>query len=286
MVCALADAHGEVIDKIVVPTGDPAPTFAAICEFFRRAVGSDCALEGVGVASFGPVEIDPQSTDYGAIKKTPKLGWEGVNYREELAEFNTPVNIDTDVNGAALGEWIYGAGKGLTTVAYVTVGTGIGVGVLREGNSLAGFSHYEMGHIRPPQDKNKDPFPGICPFHGNCLEGLASGPAIIARWGASLSEITDPARQAAAIDLEAEYLSNLALTIIMAHMPDCIIFGGGVMKAPGLFGVLREKTVSLLGDYLAADWVSGDLSSYIVPPKLNDNAGITGALALARLNRV
>jgi fructokinase len=281
MVCALSDAGGAILEKAVIPTEHPEKSFEQIRRFLRGALGEGDSLSGIGVASFGPVDIDPASSTYGAIRKTPKPDWTGASFVEALSEFEAPIMVDTDVNGAALGEWLEGAGRGLATVAYVTVGTGIGVGVLNHGRSLAGFSHYEMGHIRVHRDPEIDPYPGRCPFHGDCLEGLACGPAIIDRWGAPLSEIADAETRTAAIDLEAGYLASLALTIVMTHMPDRIIFGGGVMKTPGLIDVLRKKTKHLIGGYLDAEQVGGDLSDYIVAPELGDNAGIKGAAAIA-----
>jgi fructokinase len=184
------------------------------------------------------------------------------------------------VNGAALGEWRRGAGKDLGTLAYVTVGTGIGAGILKNGRSLSGTAHFEMGHIYPPHDYETDPFPGRCPFHKDCLEGLASGPAIIDRWGITLSEM--PAGHPA-FALQAEYLAHLAVTIILTHMPERIIFGGSVMKAPGLMERLRAATRILLAGYLSGSPAGGDLVDYLVPPALGDHAGVTGALAMAEI---
>ncbi|MEL6258124.1 MAG: ROK family protein [Pseudomonadota bacterium] len=280
-VCALADVEGRFLAKTRIPTGDADQTFDAVRAFFRGAMDAGAALSGVGVAAFGPIDITPTSPNYGALLNTPKPGWRGANFVDALSDLGAPVRVDTDVNGAAIGEALAGAGRGLETLAYVTVGTGIGVGVLRDGRPCSGIGHYEMGHIRPHHDLAKDPYPGRCPFHSDCLEGLASGPAIAARWGAPLNELPDEVREAA-IALEAEYLGSLALTVMLTHMPDRLIFGGGVMKAPGLIQAVRAATRDLLGGYVSDRRVDGDLSSYISPPALGDDAGLVGAAALAR----
>jgi fructokinase len=187
--------------------------------------------------------------------------------------------VDTDVNGAALGEWESGAGQGCKTLAYTTIGTGVGCGVLREGKSLMGFSHYEGGHIGVAHDWAADPYAGFCPFHGACLEGLAAGPAIKARWGKSLSELASPKAE---IELIADYIAQLAVNLVLLHMPDRLIFGGGVMKAPGLIEALRRATERRLAGYIKAPQLDPGLSRYIVTPGLGDQAGVTGAIALGR----
>lgn len=278
-VCAIADTSGRLLEKVTVPTTTPAETFSAALHFFTQKARQGSVISGLGIATFGPVEIDPLASNYGSILKTPKPGWAGANFITTFSSLNAPVVIDTDVNGACLGELSEGAGRGCKTLAYVTVGTGIGVGVVKNSVSLSGIAHYELGHIRPPHDTKRDPFVGRCPFHGDCLEGLACGPAIFDRWGASLSELPSDHD---AHEIEAEYLSHLALTIIMAHMPERIIFGGGVMKTRGLIELVRIKTKSLLGGYIGVPVLAGDLAEYIVPPGLGDLAGVTGAINLAQ----
>lgn len=275
-VCAAGYSPDELIANETIPTTTPEETFAGAIAFFENIASDYQPAARIGVASFGPVDIDPASPAYGSIQKTPKPGWSGANFRKELAPLGAPVTIDTDVNGAALAEHAYGAGRGLTSLAYVTVGTGIGVGVVKDGEPLSGIGHYEMGHIRPPHDAARDPFDGRCPFHGDCLEGLACGPAIVDRWGAPLSELGPEA-----VALESEYLSHLALTIILTHMPERIVFGGGVMKTPGLIESLRADTARLLGGYIQASAINGSLEKYIVSPALGDLAGVTGAMTLA-----
>lgn len=272
MVCAVAREPDAIIARREFPTTTPSETFPAIRAFFA----AHAPLQSIGVASFGPVEVNQASPAYGKILQTPKPGWAGADFRAALAEFNCPVTVDTDVNGAALAEWRAAKGEGVANLAYATVGTGIGAGVVRGGARLAGMHHFEMGHVRPARD-GRDQFEGVCPFHGACLEGLASGPAIIARWGKPLSALGPDA-----VALIANYLGQMCLTIILTHMPDRIVIGGGVMKAPGLIDGVRRETRALLGGYLGVDRLSGDLGDYIVRPALGDNAGVTGALLLAQ----
>ncbi|MET0180628.1 MAG: ROK family protein, partial [Novosphingobium sp.] len=178
-VCALARADRTIVARVRLPTRTPAETLPALRAWFEAAGAVHGRIAAFGVASFGPLDLDPRSPGYGAFAATPKPGWRGARIGDALAGFAAPVALDTDVNGAALGEFVAGAGRGCATLAYVTVGTGIGAGVVRDGRPLSGFSHYEMGHIRPPRDRVADPYAGGCPSHGDCLEGLASGPAIL-----------------------------------------------------------------------------------------------------------
>lgn len=278
IVCAVGSSPDQILASQVIPTAEPAISFQQVCAFFDKAQAVHGKIDAIGVAAFGPIDIDPGSPAYGTVQRTPKPGWAGANWVDGLGRLPCPVIVDTDVNGAALGEWRLGAGRGHDTLAYVTVGTGIGAGVLKNGRSLSGAGHFEMGHIYPPHDYESDPFPGRCPFHKDCLEGLASGPAITDRWGIDLSQM--PVGHPA-FALQAGYLAHLAATIILTHMPDRIIFGGSVMKAPGLMERLRAATRILLADYLYGGPAGGDLVTYLVPPALGDQSGVTGALAMA-----
>lgn len=278
-VAALAREDGTVLAQSRIPTQTPAECFPALVEFFRNAAAAHGPVAAFGVASFGPIDIDPASPAYGTFTTTPKPGWAGARFHDVLAQFGAPIVVDTDVNGAALGEWAQGAGQGCATIAYTTIGTGIGTGVVRDGRSVMGFSHYESGHIPISHDRSADPFPGYCPFHGDCLEGLASGPAIEARWGESLSRLASPADK---IELIAGYIAQLAASLVLLHMPDRLIFGGGVMKTPGLIEALRRATEAKLGGYIKAPQLDPGLERYIVAPALGDEAGITGAIALGR----
>lgn len=279
-VLAVAREDGTLLAEDRIATRTPDECFPDVAAFFRQAINNHGPIAGFGVASFGPIDIDPASPAYGTFTTTPKPGWAGARFQDVLGEFNAPVVVDTDVNGAALGEWLTGAGQDCNTLAYTTVGTGIGTGVVRAGKPLMGFSHYESGHILPPHDRGIDPYPGSCPYHGDCLEGLAAGPAITARWGHSLSELGSPPEK---VELIAGYVAHLAVSLVLLHMPDRLIFGGGVMKTPGLIEAVRRATEAKLGGYIRAPQLDPGLERYIVAPGLGDQAGITGAIELGRI---
>jgi fructokinase len=275
-VLAVADGAGRIIARARIDTRTPDETFPEMSAFFE----SHGPLAGIGIASFGPIDINPASPAYGTFTTTPKPSWSDARFHDALGALGAPILVDTDVNGAALGEWLAGAGTGCETLAYTTVGTGIGTGVLHKGLSRGGISHLEAGHMRPSRDPQRDPFPGRCPFHGDCLEGLASGPAIIDRWGMPLDEAAR--RHPDAVPLIASYLADFAVTLVLMHMPDRLIFGGGVMKTPGLIEALRAQTEARLAGYLSHPRLDPGLVDYIVPPGLGDDAGITGAIALGQ----
>ncbi len=275
-VLAVAHEPEAILACAEIPTASPAETFAAIRRFFQ----DHAPLAAIGVASFGPVEVNPGSPAYGRILATPKTGWAGADFRAALSPFNCPVGVDTDVNSAALAEWRATTGQGVANLAYATVGTGVGVGIVRGGRTLPGMHHFEMGHIRPARDERRDPFAGSCSFHGPCLEGLASGTAIMSRWGKPLSALGPEE-----VALIAGYLGQLCLTIILAHMPDRIVLGGGVMKTPGLRDAVRRQTRALLNGYIEAAPLCGDLQNLIMQPALGDDSGVVGALLLASAAR-
>ena len=275
-VLAIARADdGVVIERHRLQTETADVTFSQMAEWFAAAQSRHGAIAAFGIASFGPLGIDSQAADYGRISTTPKPGWSGASYLDALADFNAPLVIDSDVNGAAVGEWLAGAGQGVSTLAYTTVGTGIGTGVVKHGRPLSGFSHYESGHLITRRDPARDAYDGCCPYHGDCLEGLASGPAVLKRWGHDLSEAAPDQ-----IELIASYIADLAASLVLLHMPDRLIFGGGVMKAPGIMESLRVQTRAKLNGYVSA--YDKDLSDRIVLPGLGDDAGITGAIELGR----
>ncbi|MBF9149932.1 ROK family protein [Novosphingobium jiangmenense] len=276
-VLALATQDGEILARTRMPTQTPVETWPAMQAFFEQAAAEHGPIAAFGVASFGPIDIDPASAAYGTFTTTPKPGWSGARFHDVLAGFDAPIKVDTDVNGAAIGEWMAGAGQGCRTVAYTTIGTGIGTGVVRDGRSLMGISHFESGHIMPPRDAARDPFAGICPYHGDCLEGLACGPAIERRWGTSLDKL-GPTETG----IVADYIAHLASTLVLLHMPDRLIFGGGVMKAPGLVEMVRKATAAKLNGYVQHPRLDEGLEGYIVTPGLGDDAGITGAIELGR----
>lgn len=271
-VLAVADERGAIRAHTRIPTARPEETFAAVRAFFAEH-GPVAAL---GIGTFGPICLDRGSGEWGRFTTTPKAGWSGVSVPEELAGFGVPIALDTDVNAAALGEWVAGAGQGASTLAYTTVGTGIGSGVLQGGVPLAGITHYESGHIRPRRVPG-DTFPGVCRTHGDCAEGLAAGPAIKARWGNSLDNLGEQE-----IELIAAYLAEFATSLVLLHMPERLVFGGGVSKAPGLIPAIRRHTEALLAGYVAHPALDPGLERYIVPPALGDDAGIRGAIELGR----
>ncbi|MDE2437554.1 MAG: ROK family protein [Sphingomonadales bacterium] len=278
-IAALAREDGTILAQERIPTQTPAECFPALAAFFRTASDAFGPIGAFGVASFGPINIDPASPTYGTFTTTPKPGWAGARFQDVLGQFGAPIVVETDVNGAALAEWQSGAGQGCTTVAYTTIGTGVGTGIVRAGKPLMGFSHYESGHIPVPHDHQRDPYAGHCPFHGDCVEGMAAGPAIIDRWGKSLSDLGSPADK---IELVAGYIAQLAVSLVLLHMPDRLIFGGGVMKTPGLIAALRRATEQRLAGYVRAAQLDPGLERYIVSPALGDSAGINGAIALGR----
>jgi fructokinase len=280
IVCAVGRAPDDILSIATFPTETPEATLVRCMAFFNEAAGKDGPIGALGICAFGPIGVDADASDYGVVGRTPKPHWSGFSYPTGFAALGAPIALDTDVNGAALAEWRFGAGKGLSTIAYVTVGTGIGAGVVKNGRHLIGARHAELGHIRPPRDFGRDPFAGVCPYHGACLEGLASGPAIRARWGADLSALSPGGD---AFDLEADYLADLMLTLTLGFAPDRIICGGGVMKAPGLLERVREKTRILIGGYVETP--DSASAPYITAPALGDRAGIVGALALAETVR-
>ena len=274
-VLALADAQGTMLEQTRVETREPAATFGEMTQWFRANAERHGRIRAFGIGSFGPIGIDPARSDFATFTTTPKPGWTGASFVEAFAEFGVPIALETDVNAAALGEWLAGAGRGCGSLAYTTIGTGIGTGVLKDGTALAGWSHYESGHLLVRRDPLRDPFGGSCPYHGDCLEGLASGPAIKTRWNHDLS-----AAESEQIALIADYAAQLAAALVLLHRPERMIFGGGVMKAPGMIDELRKLTRAKLAGYIA-EW-DEDLSALIVMPELGDDAGITGAIELGR----
>lgn len=278
---AVAAADGTLLDTARLPTLTPAETMPQVVDFFQRAAQRHGPLGGLGVGSFGPLDINPRSAACGTITTTPKPGWSGMRFQDWLAPLGLPIRVDTDVNAAALGEWLAGAGQGCATLAYTTVGTGIGTGIVSRGQPLAGFTHFESGHIRVPHDHAADPFAGVCPYHGDCLEGLASGPAIAARYGMPFEDLPD---QAPAIALIAGYLADLATNLVLLHAPDRLVFGGGAMKAPGMLEALRRAVERRLAGYVSGPAGEPGLGTYVVAPALGDLAGITGAVQLACLS--
>lgn len=270
-VLGVADAERAIYARERIPTTTPAETLGAAVEWFA-AQGVDYAA--FGIASFGPLDLDPASPAYGCVRATPKPHWSGASLIEPFLErFGVPVAIDTDVNGAALSEALWGAGADLGSVLYLTIGTGIGGGFCSGGQLLQGLSHPEMGHIRMPRHPEDLDFAGTCPFHGDCLEGLACGPAVIARWGMSLSELPEdhPGKR-----IIAWYIGRALATFQTVMEPARIVLGGGVTATEGLLDLIRAEALAANGGYTV-----GKIDELIGPPGLGDNAGLLGALALA-----
>ena len=281
-VCAVGTGPDNIIDEIRFPTSTPEVSINKAIDFFRQyEMQGKSKLAAIGIACFGPLDPDPSSPSYGTITTTPKPGWKNTDFAGTiLRAFNIPVGFDTDVNAAALAEQTWGSAKGLNSCLYLTVGTGIGGGAVVNNTMIHGLLHPEMGHIRIPQNVNLDPFPGNCPYHGNCLEGLASGPAIEERWGQK-GETLPPDHPA--WKLEAHYLALALVNYIVTLAPQRIILGGGVMEQETLFPMIRLEVLSLLNNYINTPRLLDNIKTYIVPPMLGKRAGVLGGIALAQI---
>ncbi len=272
MVCAIGDENGKILEQISVPTKTPDETMPAIIDYFK-----DKDIKALGIACFGPVDLDKSSPTYGYIVKTPKLAWKDYNIVGTMKEaLGIPIGFDTDVNGSLLGEVTWGAAKGLKDVLYITIGTGVGGGILSGGNVVHGMLHPELGHMKLVKAED-DTYGGKCPFHGTCLEGLAAGPAIEARWGAPARELID---REEVWELESFYIAQALSTFILTISPKKIILGGGVMHVEKLFPMIRKKVLENLNGYLDTAELR-DIDNYIIPAGLNDDQGIMGAVKLA-----
>jgi fructokinase len=278
-VCAVGSGPDDLRAEIRFPTTTPEETVGRAIAFFQEQVAQE-PLASIGVASFGPVDPDPTSSTFGTITTTPKPGWANTDLVGPLRQgLGVPVGFDTDVNGAALGEGRWGAARGLDTFIYLTIGTGIGGGGVVAGRPIHGLLHPEMGHVRIPHDWEADPYPGFCPYHGDCFEGLAAGPAIERRWGQP-GESLPPEHPA--WTLEARYIGLGLTNVILTLSPQRIILGGGVMQQPQLFPLVRRQVQTLLAGYVQAAQVLKHIDDYIVPPTLGSRAGVLGAIALAQ----
>jgi fructokinase len=279
-VCAVGTGPDDLRDEVRFPTTTPAETLEQAVRFFAP-YGAAGQLVSIGVSSFGPVDLHPASPTFGTITTTPKPGWAHTDVVGPIRRaLDVRVNFDTDTNGAALAEYRWGAAQGLDTFLYLTIGTGIGGGGLVNGGLIHGLVHPEMGHIRIPHDWERDPYPGFCPFHGDCLEGLAAGPALEGRWGQRAETL--PADHPA-WPLEAEYLALSLQTFICTLSPQRIIMGGGVMEQPQLFPLIRQRVQELLNEYVKAPRILEQIDDYIVPPGLGGRSGVLGGIALAQL---
>ena len=282
-VCAIGTADGTLIERVRFATRDPASTLAEALAFFVAAAKRHGTPRALGIASFGPLELDPHAPRYGRLLRTPKPGWHDADLIAPFAQLGIPVALDTDVNAAALAESVWGAGRRadgtpLDTIVYVTVGTGIGGGVVVHGRTLHGLMHPELGHLSARRHPDDIGFAGTCPYHGDCFEGLANGPAIVARLGHELGNASedDPIWT-----IEADYLGQLCAQLTLALSPQRIVLGGGVMQHARLFAPIRTRAQHWLGGYIARHQVEDGIEHYIVPPGLDDRSGILGALLIA-----
>ena len=274
-VCAVGRGAND-LKEIRFPTTTPDETIGQVIDFFKAQAEP---LAAVGIASFGPVDPNPNSPTFGYITTTPKPGWVNTDLGGKVSRgLGVPVGFDTDVNGAALGEARWGVAQGLDNFIYLTVGTGLGGGGLINGKLMHGLIHPEMGHIYPPPHPD-DPFAGVCPYHGRCLEGMTTGPALKARWGqpAETLPVDHPAWE-----LEAHYLAYGLVNFICTLSPQRIIMGGGVMEQLQLFPLIRQKVQELLNGYVQSPAILDQIDEYIVPSALGNKAGILGAIALAQ----
>jgi len=279
-VVAIGDDRGQILAQERFPTADPNTTLAAAQRCLRRHADAWGPLAAIGVASFGPVELDKSSARHGFIGRTPKAGWSGTDIAGAFATtFRCPVGFDLDVNAAALAEHRWGAARDADNLVYLTIGTGIGGGVLVDGVPIRGLMHPEVGHIYPRRHPLDVGFDGVCPFHGDCLEGLASGPAIVARTGVSLQQLGAAHPQ---WDIEADYLGQLCAQLVVTVSPQRIVMGGGVMSQSRLLPLIRERVRHWLGGYIDRGEILTGLDHYVVAPGLGEDAGIRGALILAQ----
>lgn len=274
-VCAIGTEEGKLLQTVRVPTTTPSETLGETIRFFWN---STVPLAGLGIGCFGPLDLDPGSPNFGSITATPKPGWSDTPVQPELEKvLGIPVTIDTDVNAAALGERRWGAGQGIDNLLYLTIGTGIGGGVLIDGRPVHGLVHPELGHILLPNEP-EDGFHGVCPFHRDCFEGLAAGPALAARWGQPAETLPS---DHPAWEIEADVIARALHAYVLTLSPQRIILGGGVMQQGQLFPRVRALLLDSLNGYVQSPVLLEKIDSYVVPPDLGNRAGILGALCLA-----
>ncbi|MGD0877451.1 MAG: ROK family protein [Anaerolineales bacterium] len=274
-VCAVGTGPDEIIAETRFPTTTPDETLEQAIAFFKKY-----SLAGIGLAPFGPLDLNPASTGYGSITATPKPGWSNANILGTFRkQFDLPMAFDLDVNAAAFGEFTWvPENLGLKSLVYFTIGTGIGAGILIDGKVVHGLTHPEAGHVQLRHDRQKDPFAGVCPFHGDCFEGLANGPAIAKRWGQPAQSL--PANHPA-WELEATYIADALSATIYLVSPQRIVLGGGVMDQSQLFPLIRQKVRENLNGYIASPVITAGMDGYIVAPGLGKRSGILGAMAMA-----
>jgi fructokinase len=280
-VCAVGTGPGDIRAEARFPTTVPAKTLGEAISFFKDQEKTHGKLAGIGMASFGPIDPRLDSPSYGQVMPTPKPGWAGADLVSMLkAAFDLPIGFDLDVNAAALAEWRWGAMQNCSPAIYLTVGTGIGGGIMIDGKLVHGLLHPEMGHVLMPHDRAVDPFPGSCPFHGDCFEGLATGPAMEKRWGQK-AETLPPGHPAWA--LEAHYISIALTDFVLTLSPQRIVLGGGVMGQAQMFPMIHKEVKTILNSYVHSSQILDHIEGYIVPTGLGGRAGVLGAIALAQL---
>ena len=279
-VCAVGSGPGQLASETRIATTTPDETLEQVVQFFRPAVTAG-TIRHIGVGSFGPLDLDPASSTFGFITATPKPGWSNIDLVGRLQrELKIPVALDTDVNAAALGEFTWGASKGVDPTLYLTIGTGIGGGLVKDGKPFHGMLHPEMGHVPLPHDLQRDSFPGACPFHGDCFEGLASGPAIARRLGRPAQELPDDHPFWVT---EALYIALALQGFIVTLSPRRIVLGGGIMQRSFLLGMVRQQVLRLLNGYVRHPDLLEHIDDYVVAPLLGSRSGVLGAIALASL---
>ena len=279
-VCAVGTGPDDVRAETRFPTTTPEETIGRAVAFFREQEAIHGRPAAIGIASFGPLDPNPASPTFGYITSTPKPRWANVDLAGAIrSSLGVPVGFDTDVNIAGLGEWRWGAAQGLSNFIYLTIGTGVGGGVLIDGKPVHGLIHPELGHIPVPHDRAADPFEGFCPYHGDCLEGMAAGPAIGERWGRPAVDLPS---DHPAWELEAHYLALALHVFICTLSPERIILGGGVMEQIQLFRLIRHKVIACLNGYIQSPSILSNIDGYIVPPGLGNRAGVLGAFAQAQ----
>lgn len=278
-VCVVGSGPERIMDEVRFPTTTPDETLGRVINFFRPFVDSK-QINNIGIGCFGPIDQNTKSPTYGFITATPKLNWSNTDVHGTIQRaLDVKIAFDMDVNAAALGESIWGASKGLDPSLYITIGTGIGGGYIKDGKPLTGMLSPEMGHIRIPHSQERDPFRGACPFHGDCFEGLASGPAIEKRLGLPGSLIPE---DHPFWEIETDYIASALVNFILTLSPKKIILGGGVMQREFLFPKIRRRVRDLLNGYVASKSILANINDYIVPPSLGNQSGSLGAIALAK----
>ena len=272
MVCAIGDENGKIIEQISIPTKTPDETMPLVIDYFK-----DKDIKALGIACFGPIAVDKNSEKYGHILETPKLAWANYDIVGVLYKvLGVPIGFDTDVNGSLTGEATWGSAKDVSDAVYITIGTGVGGGILSNGKIVHGMLHPELGHMKLAKHPEDD-FEGICPFHKNCLEGLACGPAIEKRWGKPAKELVDNEK---VWEIESFYIAQAISNLVMIVSPKKVILGGGVMHQMQLFPLIRKKVLENLNGYFKLEELE-NIDDYIIPAGLNDDQGIMGAIKIA-----